>query len=140
MDWSHIYSSDSGPIFVRDAVEHRIVCGGYGIPISSAAWLRLKVPVIDGSEPCGLSQLLGVADFGSPLSQTNSVGAGLALINVDVNATVFRQPAGPWFFLDASGHVGQGGLGIAVTEVSDLEGPIGVITQSQVLQRYAGSG
>jgi hypothetical protein len=84
--------------------------------------------------------LLGVADFGSPLSQTNSIGAGLALINIDLNATLFRQPTGPWFFLDATGQVGQAGLGLAVTEVFDLEGPIGVITQSQVVQRYAGRG
>ena len=75
MDWNHLYSSDSGPIFVRDAVEHRLIRGGYGVPVSSAAWLRLKVPVIDGTEPCGLSQLLGVADFGSPLSQTTSVSS-----------------------------------------------------------------
>jgi hypothetical protein len=140
MDWSHFYSSDSGPIFVRDAVEHRVVRGGYGVPAPSAAWLRLKVPVIEGTEPCGLSQLLGVADFGSPLSQTGSIGAGLALINIDVNATLLRQPTGPWFLLDATGQVGQGGLGLAVTEVFDLEGPIGVITQSQIVQRYAGGG
>lgn len=139
-DWSHLYPNDSGPIFVRDAVEHRVVRGGYGVPVPSAAWLRLKVPVIDGTDPCGLSQLLAVADFGSPLSQTNSIGAGLALINIDLNATLFREPTGPWFLLDATGHVGQGGLGLAVTEVFDLEGPIGVITQSQVVQRYAGSG
>jgi hypothetical protein len=139
-DWSHLYSNDSGPIFVRDAVEHRIVRGGYGVPVPSAAWLRLQVPVIDGTEACGLSQLLAVADFGSPLSQTNSIGPGLALINIDLNATLFRQPTGPWFFLDAIGHVGQGGLGLAVTDVFDLEGPIGVITQSQIVQRYAGSG
>jgi Thioesterase-like superfamily len=137
MEWSHFYSSTS-PIFVRDAIEHRIVRGGYGVPVSSAAWLRLKVSVIDGTESCGLSQLLAVGDFGSPLSQTNSLGSGLALINLDVNATMFRQPVGPWFLLDATGHVGQEGMGLAVTEVSDLEGPVGVITQSQVVQRYAG--
>jgi hypothetical protein len=138
MDWSHLYSGDS-PVFVRDAVEHRIVHGGYGVAVPSAAWLRLKVPVIDDMEPCGLSQLLGVADFGSPLSQTGTPGSGLALINVDVNATLFRQPTGPWFLLDATGQVGPGGLGLAVTEIFDLEGPIGVITQSQVVQRYAGT-
>ena len=66
-DWSHLYPNDSGPIFVRDAVEHRVVRGGYGVPVPSAAWLRLKVQVIDGTDPCGLSQLLAVADFGSPL-------------------------------------------------------------------------
>ena len=137
MDWDHLYPHDSGPSFVRDAVEHRIVRGGYGVPVPSAAWLRLKVPVIDGAEACGLSQLLGVGDFGSPLSQTGSIGADLALINIDLNATLFRQPTGPWFFLDAIGHVGQGGLGLAVTNVFDLEGAIGVITQTQVVHRLA---
>jgi len=29
-DWSNLYPDDSGPIFVRDAVEHRVVRGGYG--------------------------------------------------------------------------------------------------------------
>ena len=140
MDWDLLYPNDSGPIFVRDAVEHRVVRGGYGVPVPSAAWLRLKVPVVHGAEPCGLSQLLGVGDFGSPLSQTNSIGPGLALINIDLNATLFRQPTGPWFFLDATGHVGQGGLGLAVTDVFDLEGRIGVITQSQIAYRLARNG
>ena len=140
MDWDHLYPKDAGPNFVRDAVEHRVVRGGYGVPVPSAAWLRLKVPVIDGTESCGLSQLLGVGDFGSPLSQTNALGSGLALINLDLNATLFRQPTGPWFFLDATGHVGQGGLGLAVTEVFDEEGRIGVITQSQVVYRLAPRG
>jgi Thioesterase-like superfamily len=137
MDWSHLYPEDAGPNFVRDAVEHRIVRGGYGVPVSSAAWLRLTVPVVDGRASCGLSQLLGVGDFGSPLSQTNAIGSGSALINLDLNATLFRQPTGPWFFLDATGQVGQGGLGLAVTQVFDLEGPLGVITQSQVVHRLA---
>jgi hypothetical protein len=88
-------------------------------------------------EACGLSQLLGVGDFGSPLSQTSALGPGVGLINLDLNATLFRQPTGPWFFLDAIGHVGEGGLGLAVTEVFDEEGRIGVITQSQVVHRLA---
>ena len=139
MEWGHLYAN-SNPIFVRDAIEHRVVRGGYGVPVPSAAWLRLKVPVIDGIEPSALSQLLAVADFGSPLSQTNALGPGLALINLDVNATVFRQPVGPWFFLDATGHAGPEGTGLAVTQVADLAGPIGVITQTQVVRHYAGPG
>jgi hypothetical protein len=138
VDWTHLYPT-SNPSFVRQAVEHRIVRGGYGVPEPSAAWLRLEVPVIEGVESCGLSQLLAVADFGSPLSQT-PVGPGLALINLDVNVTVFRQPMAPWFLLEARGRVGDAGTGLAVTEISDLEGPIGVITQTQIVRRYAGGG
>jgi hypothetical protein len=137
MDWSRLYP-DGSPTFVRDAVDHRVVRGGYGVPMASAAWLRLKVAVIDGQESCSLSQLLAVADFASPLSQTDALGSGLALINVDVNVTVFRQPVGPWFYLDATGHVGPGGIGLAVAQVSDLEGALGVITQSQIVRRYTG--
>lgn len=136
MDWSRFYPGGD-LMFVRDAVDHRVVRGGYGVPLPSSAWLRLTVPVIDGQEPCGLSQLLAVADFGSPLSQTDALGPGFALINVDVNVTIFRPPVGPWFYVDATGHVGQGGIGLAVAQVSDLEGAIGVITQSQITRRYS---
>jgi hypothetical protein len=135
MDWSHLYPGGD-PSFVRDAIDHRIVRGGYGIPTASAAWLRLKVPVIDGRAPCPLSQLLAIADFGSPLGQTNALEPGFALINVDVNVTMFRQPTGPWFYVDAGGQVGPGGIGLAVSHVSDDDGALGVITQSQIAQRY----
>jgi hypothetical protein len=109
-----------------------------GYRSQSAAWLRLKVPVIEGAEPCGLSQLLAVADFGSPLTQT-PVGPGLALINLDVNVMVFRQPITPWFLLEAVGRVGEAGTGLAVTEISDLAGPVGVITQTQIVRRHTES-
>jgi Thioesterase-like superfamily len=136
MDWSSLYPG-SNPIFVRDAVEHRIVRGGYGVPLPSAAWLRLTVPVVHGHQPCALSQLLAIADFGSPLSQTDAIGPGLALINVDVNVTLFREPVGPWFYVDGVGHVGPGGIGLAVSQLSDYEGMLGVITQSQIARRYS---
>jgi hypothetical protein len=137
VDWSALYAG-SDPTYVRDAIDHRIARGGYGVPEPSAAWLRLKVPVFDGREPCGLSQLLAVADFGSPLGQATALGPGLGLINVDVNVTIFRQPVGPWFYLDATGRVGPGGVGLSVAYVSDFEGEVGVVTQSQVVRRYKG--
>ena len=84
--------------------------------------------------------LSAVADFGSPLSQTGVVGPGLALINIDVNLSLFRSPVGPWFYLDAVGHVGPGGVGLAITLVADGQGPLGAVTQSQVAHRYVSSG
>jgi hypothetical protein len=135
VDWSHLYPGP-GPLFVRDAVDHRVVHGGYGEPAPSSAWLRLMVPVVEGLDPSPLSQLLAVADFGSPLGQTGAVGAGLGLINVDVNVTMFRPPVGPWFYLDATDQVGPGGIGLAVTNLSDVEGPLGVVTQSQIVRIF----
>jgi hypothetical protein len=139
MDWSHLYPGPD-PIFVRDAVEHRMVRGAYETPAPSAAWLTLGAAVVDGCPPCGLSQFLAVADFGSPLSQSDALGPGVALINVDVNVTMSRQPVGPWFYLDAAGQVGPGGVGLAVSQVFDLGGRLGVITQSQIARTYSRRG
>jgi hypothetical protein len=139
MDWSHLYSGPD-PVYVRDAVEHRMVRGAYGAAVPSAAWLSLGVAVVEGHAPCALSQFLSVADFGSPLSQSAALGPGIALINVDVNVTMVRQPVGPWFYVDAAGQVGSGGLGLAVSQVFDLEGRLGVITQSQIARNYSRQG
>jgi hypothetical protein len=134
-DWLDLYPPPE-PSFVREAVEHRVVHGGYGAPVPSGAWLRLRGPVLEGEEPHALAQLLAEADFGSPLSQTGALGPGLALINIDINVTMFRQPIGPWFYLDAVSHVGPGGIGLAVTQLGDRQGSLGVITQSQLPYRY----
>jgi Thioesterase-like superfamily len=139
MDWSHLYSGPE-PIYVRDAVDHRMVRGAYGAAVPSAAWLSLGVAVVDGNAPCALSQFLAVADFGSPLSQSAALGPGVALINVDVNVTMVRQPIGPWFYIDAAGQVGPAGVGLAVSQVFDLEGRLGVITQSQITRNYSRQG
>ena len=137
MNWDALYPP--GQItFVRDATEHRIVRGGYGVAEPSAAWLRLVVPVVEGEASGGLAELLAIADFGSPLSIDGSVGEGLALINADVNLTVSREPIGPWFRLEAASRVGPGGVGVVVAQVHDREGPLGVITQSQIVRRYLG--
>jgi Acyl-CoA thioesterase C-terminal domain/Acyl-CoA thioesterase N-terminal domain len=137
MNWDTLYPP--GQItFVRDATEHRIVRGGYGVAEPSAAWLRLVVPVVEGETSGGLAELLAVADFGSPLSISGSVGEGLALINADVNVTVSREPSGPWFRLEAASRVGTGGVGVVVAQIHDREGPLGVITQSQIVRRYLG--
>jgi Thioesterase-like superfamily len=121
-----------GPVFHIDAVDHRIVEGGYRTPGPAVAWLRLRGPVVAGESPSGLAQLLAVADFGSALSQAMAPGSGLGLINVDVNVTLIRAPVGPWFYLEANGNLSDDGIGAAVTRLRDRHGPLGAITQSQI--------
>jgi hypothetical protein len=92
----------------------------------------LRTELIAG-EPLGaFAALLAAADFGSALCQTVAPGAGAGLINLDIDVTLLRAPVGPWFRLDAHGRVGAGGVGLAVTRLSDLDGPLGVVTQSQL--------
>ena len=125
-------------MFHVDAVEHRLVSGGYGEPGPAAAWLRLTGPVLAGAASPGLAQLLAVADFGSALSQAMAPGSGVGLINVDVNVSLIRAPVGPWFCLEASGLVSEDGIGLATTRLRDLQGPLGTVTQSQIAHSRAG--
>ena len=127
------------PVFHVDAVEHRVVEGGFGIPGPSVAWLRPRGTVVAGETPSGLSQLLAVADFGSALSQAVAPGSDVSLINVDVNVSLTRPPVGPWFCLEARGIVSDEGIGLAVARLRDLNGPLGIVTQSQIAYARPGT-
>jgi hypothetical protein len=123
-------------IFHRDAVEARFTVGDWSTPGPSSAWMRLGTALIAGEETNALSQMLAVADFGSPLSQRVQPGSGEALINVDVNVTLAGTPVGPWFCLQTQGDVSDDGIGLAVTRLSDTNGFLGVITQSQIVYSF----
>jgi Acyl-CoA thioesterase N-terminal domain len=101
----------------RDAVEHRFIEGGFEIP---------------GEQASGLVCLMAAADFGSAISQALERGAGVALINVDVCVALCRPPVAPWIRLDGRGYLNPDGAGLAVTQLHDVHGAIGVITQSQL--------
>jgi hypothetical protein len=135
MVWAD-YSGAAGTLFHRDAIEHRIAEGGYGTPGPATAWLRMRGTVVAGQPPSGLEQLMAVADFGSALSQSLAPGSGVGLINVDVNVSLFRAPVGPWFCLQAAGDVSDHGIGLAVTRLHDVTGPLGVVTQSQIAHAF----
>lgn len=120
-------------VFHRDAIEARFTRGGWSVPGSGDAWMRLNVPLVEGEKTPGLSQLLAVADFGSPLSQAVAPESGMALINVDVNVTLAGDPIGPWFSLVTQSGMSPHGIGLASTELFDSNGYLGVITQSQIV-------
>ena len=126
----------SALIFHRDAIESRFTKGDWAIPGSADAWMRLTVPLILGEETPALCELLAIADFGSPLGQAVAPDAGVALINVDVNVTLSGTPSGPWFHLTTQGTVSDHGIGLAVADLADEHGYLGVITQSQLTQKY----
>ncbi|MDP2012598.1 MAG: thioesterase family protein [Actinomycetota bacterium] len=120
-------------VFHRDAIEVRFTTGNWGIPGPGTAWIRLGVPLIEGEPTPDLCQLMAIADLSSPLSQRVEPGSGVALINVDVNVTLAGNPKGPWFCIATSGTVSPAGIGLANTQLFDQSGPLGVITQSQIV-------
>ncbi|MDO9486523.1 MAG: thioesterase family protein [Actinomycetota bacterium] len=120
-------------VFHRDGVEVRFTTGNWGVPGPGTAWIRMAVPLIDGEPTPDLCQLMAIADLGSPLSQAVAPGSGMALINVDVNVTLAGAPSGPWFCIATQGTVSPAGIGLANTQLFDQNGPLGVITHSQIV-------
>jgi acyl-Coa thioesterase superfamily protein/acyl-CoA thioesterase superfamily protein len=128
---------DAPVVFHREAVEARYVEGDWAIPGPGTAWMRLRHPLIAGEPTPGLSALLGVADFSSALSQSVVPGSGTGMINVDVSVALTRAPLGPWFCLASRGDVGDSGIGLSVTKLFDQAGALGVVTTSQLAQKFA---
>lgn len=121
----------------RDAVELRFVDGGFGVPGPGIAWVRLW-PLIAGEVTAGLATLFAAADFGSALAQPFSRDSDIALIKVDVTVALHRAPIGPWIRLHSNGRLDPGGVGLAMTDLADVAGPVGAATQAQTGYRRPG--
>ena len=125
----------ASPVFHRGAVEHRVTHGSISGPGPCVSWVSLTRPVVAARPTPPLCGLLGVADFGSAIAQPLGNDQPVSLINVDVSLALSRLPVGEWFRLDAADLVGDAGVALAVTQLADAHGPIGILHQSQLGRR-----
>jgi hypothetical protein len=111
------------------AVEWRFARGGFGTGGPSTAWTRLRHPLVPGEDPSPLQRVLAVADSGNGISAELDV-ARWYFINPELTVHLHREAVGEWVCLDAFTSVSEGGVGLATSVLSDLEGPLGVGAQS----------
>ncbi len=114
----------------RNAVEHRFAEGTFREPGPAVDWIRLRLPVIEGEETAGLARIAAAADFGSGISAVYAARSSFGLINANLVMTLHRPLVGEWVSLDSTTHVGPQGTGVGVTELGDVEGSLGVATQT----------
>ena len=113
------------------AMELRIARGDFGSG-PTVAWLRMRHPLIAGSEPSPLERVMAAADSGNGVSFFLDV-ARYTFVNADLTVHLMRYPEGPWVGLDAVTRVDEGGLGLAEARLHDQRGPIGHGLQSLVV-------
>jgi hypothetical protein len=111
------------------AVEWRFDGGGFGEGGPATAWSRLRHPLVPGEEPSALQRVLAVADSGNGISAELDVEAWY-FINPELTVHLHREAVGEWVCLDAHTSVSPGGVGLATSVLSDLQGPVGVGAQS----------
>ena len=111
------------------AMEVRFLDGGYLEPGPARAWMRQRVPLVEGREPTPLERLLVAADSGNGVSAPLDYRRFI-FINADLSVALRRPPEGEWICLDAVTHAEPDGVGLTDTLLHDSRGPIGRATQS----------
>jgi hypothetical protein len=115
------------------SMETRFLEGGYLEPGPAKAWMRMRIPLVDGEEPSPMTRVMVAADSGngvsSPLDYTKHV-----FINTDLNVSLFRVPVGDWVMLDAITTPEHSGVGLSDTALYDEEGRIGRSMQTLLVR------
>lgn len=120
--------------FAADAVEIRRSYGHFKEQGPAAAWIRLAVPVVAGEPTAPWARLAAACDFGNGLSNVVRWRTH-TFANADLTIAVGRVPKGEWIGLHAVTRAGPDGVGIAVSQVADTDGYIGVAQQTVLIRK-----
>ena len=106
------------------AVELRFIHGAIRELGPAFAWIRSRLPLVDGRVTTPLEHILIGADSGNGLSAQLSPLEWL-FINTSLSLHLHREPVDDWVGFDARSHLEPHGVGLATTTIVDREGPIG---------------
>jgi hypothetical protein len=120
--------------FHSHSVEHRIQAGGFDVPGPTIDWMRLRLPVVADEEASPCQRLASVADFGNGISSIFDFQS-YTFLNPDLTIALSRQPEGEWICLDAITRLGEGGVALAESALSDRRGRVGRAVQTLIVDR-----
>jgi Thioesterase-like superfamily len=133
-------SEDEGPADFVNAIELRPVDGF----VRPAAWLRLRVPLIEGERTSPFVSAATLSDMVYSLPIVRAVQRGarfepqsFVAINVDTSLQLHRPPVGEWIGLDAEVCYGPEGAGLGRATLADEDGALGFAQQSLLLRDAA---
>lgn len=135
--WLGASDDGDGPSDFVNAIELRPVDGF----VRPAAWLRLRVPLVEDERTSAFVSAATLADMIYSLPIVRDVQRGARIerepfvaINVDTSLQLHRTPIGEWIGLDAEVCYGPDGAGIGRAALADVEGAVGFAQQSLLLR------
>ena len=114
------------------AVEVRIARGRWAHE-PTAAWLRARIPLVEGHPTLPLEALTIVADAANGVAVVLDV-TRYRFVNPDLTIALARPPRGEWFGLDTHATADRGGVGLCQAELHDEHGPCGRSLQTLVVR------
>jgi hypothetical protein len=111
------------------AMEWRFVAGSFFEPGPATAWLRMRMPLVDGEEPSPLQRVLTAADSASGISGALDFSRWV-YVNPDLTVHLHRPAHDVWVGLDATTTPEPSGVGLTAAALYDRWGPIGRSAQS----------
>lgn len=117
------------------AMEIRFSAGAFRDAGPATAWMRMRVPLVEGEEPSPLVRTLVAADTGSGISSVLDYREYM-FVNADLTVHLLRYPAGEWVCLQAVTHIDGVGIGLADTTLYDDKGQIGRSVQSLFVDTF----
>ena len=106
--------------------------GGFLEQGPAVAWLRMRHPLVAGEPIEPLARVLIAADSGNGVSSALDFRRFI-FINPELTVHLHRYPEGEWVCLEAETIVSRRGVGLAMSMLYDLRGPIGRGSQSVLI-------
>lgn len=119
--------------FHNRGVEMRYSAGSFEKMGPATVWIRLRQPVVAGTDPTPVQRAVAAADFGNGVSATLEFTRYL-FINPDLTVYLHRPPEGEWVCLDAVTRPETSGVGLAQSALYDTRGEIGRSLQSLLIE------
>jgi hypothetical protein len=115
--------------FGQTAMDIRFIHGDFMERGPALAWFRLDQPLVGDTTPSPAQRAIAAADFGNGVSRVLDWERWL-FVNTDLTVHLHREPEGEWIALDARTAIEPNGSGLAVSDLHDERGPVGVGLQS----------
>ncbi len=116
--------------FATEAVEIKMLASDFAEAGPGRAWIRLRVPLVEGEGTTGVERVAAAADFGNGVSNLAGNERNWLFINPDLEIRMNRQPEGEWIYLDSETRISPGGAGLASSTIADQKGWLGLAAQS----------
>lgn len=123
------------PRFHVDGVEIRTHDHSFYTAGRGTSWFRLCQPVVAGVPTSPFVRTATLADLGNGNSTAVDPRKWL-YVNPDVDLSLHRPLDGEWLGMRSFAHQHNTGIGLAQSTIFDANGPIGTVTQSQLIEPH----